>query len=37
MSEIYDFKIKTREGKIVKRFAPTTNPDEIEENIKELL
>lgn len=26
-----------REGKVVKRFAPTTNPDEIEESIKELL
>ncbi len=26
-----------REGKVVKRFAPTTNPEDIEESIKELL
>lgn len=26
-----------RDGKVVKRFAPTTNPEDIEENIKELL
>jgi len=26
-----------REGKVVKRFAPTTSPEDIEENIKELL
>lgn len=26
-----------REGKVVKRFAPTSNPDEIEKDIKELL
>lgn len=34
---IYDIKILTREGEVVGRFSPTTEPSKIAEKIKELL
>lgn len=36
MAEIYDCKIKQRDGKVVYRFGPTDKPEEMEEGIKDL-
>ena len=34
---IYDLKVKTRDGKVVKRFDPTFKQEDMEEDIKGLL
>ena len=34
---IYDLKVKTKDGKVVKRFDSTFKPEDMEEDIKGLL
>ena len=34
---LYDLEVKTRGGKVVKRFDPTFKPEDMEEDIKGLL